>query len=329
MFEDNPFYTIEFIDNDEEILSIPEETEAIDNPTTLMSNKNLEEIEIKQETETTSAKEEINKTEENLSRNNVIEPEKKEEIKETKSTGVSTYTEVPDINKETIECNTNLISNIDKFNLWLVFATFVFVLANLKKRKFTKTIEKTTQIIQKHCAILNIIGLGITFYLFTKPNLLGTGISGKLNIFTMFEFIFFIILNASLLTFLFVNKLKTKGFIFKNKKYTFSGIHFLEKSLLTFSLTGLLFFLFTESRIALIILYIFTILTTFFFFLQKKAEENELYINFIYIISSISLALLGGISGLFIIMLIGATLTGYYYPESKKTLDTIKELNKE
>lgn len=325
MFENNPFYTVEFIDNDEEIISTSEE-QAIDNPTTIMDNENLKEAEIETNPDTNSSKEELNKSEENLSRNNVIKPEKKEEIK---STGVSTYTEIPDINKENIKCNTNLISTIDKFNLWIVFATFVFIITNFKKRKFTKIVEKATEIIQKHCTILNIIGLVITFYLFTKPKLLGTGISGKLNVFTMFEFILFVILNASLLTFLFVNKIKIKEFILKNKKYSFSGINFLEKSLLTFSITGLLFFLFTESRIALIILYIFTSLTSFFFFIQNEKEKNELYKNYIYIISSISLALLGGISGLFIIMLIGATLTGYYYPESKKTFETIKEFNKE
>ena len=109
---------------------------------------------------------------------------------------------------------------------------------------------------------------------------------------------------------------------------TFAGINFLKKSLITFSLTGLLFFFFTESQIALSLLYIFSILTSLFFFIEKDDTTIETYGNFYMIAQGLQIAIIGGLSGLYIIMLIGTLLTGYYYPTIKFIINSLKE-NKE
>ncbi|MBP3615618.1 MAG: hypothetical protein J6J27_01775 [Alphaproteobacteria bacterium] len=320
MFENNPFYTVNFVENDDQQTTQNIDEIANDNPSQIMENSTISNE--TNEKISTENSENIETTE--LKRDSVQEPEKKEEVK---STGVSTYTEVPSINKESIECNSNLISGIDRFNLWLVFAFFVWVLTSFKKRKFTRIIEKTTNIFVKYAGILNIILLIISFILFLYPKVLGTGISGKLDLFTIFEFALIIVINATVLTFLCFKFLRNKKILFKKPK-TFAGINFLKKSLITFSLTGLLFFFFTESQIALSLLYIFSILTSLFFFIEKNDTTIETYGNFYMIAQGLQIAIIGGLSGLYIIMLIGTLLTGYYYPTIKFIINSLKE-NKE
>ena len=314
MFNDNPFYTVDFVDNNETKETSEDIKTADDNPSQLMENS-----EISNETNNETAIETEENTTAELAREGVQEPEKKE----VKSTGVSTYTEVPDINNNTTNCNTNLISGMDRFNFWLVFAFFVWVLVSFKKRKFLKMIEKITNFITKYAAILNIVLLCISSILFLYPSFIGTGISGKLDFFTMLEFATIITINATVSTFLSFYYLRNKQFLFKKPK-TFSGINFLEKSLITFYATGLLFFFFTESQIALSLLYIFVILTTLFFFIQKNDEEISTYKNLYLIAQSLQISIIGGLSGFYIIMLFGALLTGCYYTNTKQALSNLK-----
>ncbi|MBR1544691.1 MAG: hypothetical protein IJ638_01965 [Alphaproteobacteria bacterium] len=184
--------------------------------------------------------------------------------------------------------------------------------------------EKTTDIISKYICLINIVLLSVAFLLFLYPKFLGTGISGKLDLFTMFEFAVIISINATIFTFLSFRFLRNNKIVFKKPK-VFSGIKFLRRSLLTFSTTSLLFFFFTESQIALSLLYFFVIISSLFFFIDKKDEEIEVYKNLSFILASIQFAIIGGLSGLYIIMLIGTLLTGYYYPTIKQILKSKDE----
>ncbi len=314
--DDNPFYTVSFVENEDKETSLNTEDTADTDPSELVNN-NSENIMENPVLNT----EEANANE--LQRNNVQQPEKEE----VKSTGVSTYTEIPNINNENIKCNTNM-TWVDRFNLWLVFAFFVWVIVSFKKKKFTKLIEKTTEKLSKYSVFSNFTLLLLSFSLFLYPKLLGTGISGKLDLFTMIEFASIIIINAITFTFLSFKFLRKKEILFKKPK-TFSGISFLEKSLLTFSLTGLLFFFFTESQIALCLLYFFIILSSLFLFIQKDNNEIEVYNNLYLASISIQISILSALSGLYIIMLIGSLLTGYYYPETRQAILTIKNSKEE
>ena len=183
--------------------------------------------------------------------------------------------------------------------------------------------EKTTTILSKYAGIINIVFLGIIFILFLYPRLLGTGISGKLDLFTMIEFAVIISINATIFTFLSFRFLRDKKIIFKKQK-TFSGIAFLEKSLITFSSTSLLFFFFTESQVALSLLYFFIVLTALFFFINKKDEEISEYNNLYFTLQSLQIAIIGGLSGLYTIMFVGTLLTSYYYPTVKASILNLK-----
>ncbi len=320
MFDDNPFYTVSFVENEDKETSLNTEDTANENPSELVNTKN--DFSENTTDTTTSNTEETNAEE--LQRDNVQQPEKEE----TKSTGVSTYTEVPNINKENTQCNTNMITWADKFNLWLVFAFFVWVLTSFKKKKFTKLIEKTTNIISKYSILFNFTLLCLSFILFLYPRILGTGISGKLDLFTMTEFALITVINAITFTFLSFKFLRNKQILFKKPK-TFSGINFLEKSLFTFSLTGLLFFFFTESQIALCLLYFFVTLSSLFLLIQMDEKDIETYTYFYLISASIQISILGALSGLYLIMITGTLLTGYYYPEAKSIIQNIKKSKEE
>ena len=301
MIEDNPFYTVNFVDNDEN-----------QNPENQVDStvQNSDETTTQTINETqTSVSEDANTTE--LQRDSVQQPEgENTKTEEVKSTGVSSYTEVPSINKETAECNTNILSVMDKFNMCIVFAFVVWVLISFKKKKFAKIVETTTNFLFKHSGIINIALLGMAFCVFCYPKFFSTGISGKLDLFTMLEFASVITINAIVLTFLSIKFLRTKKLLFKKPK-TFSGILFLEKSLITFSLSGLLFFLFTESQIALSLLYFFIILSSIFFFMQKDDEEFSLYAQLYILTQSIQIVIIGMTTGLYPIILFGALLIGY------------------
>lgn len=325
MFEDNPFYSVEFVDNEDntnEIYTTEQDNEAtaVDEPSDITNYPDAEKSDNKQNTSTqttSSEKKDLSTSEKEINENS-------KNVKKEKQTGVSTYTEVPDITKQTTECKTNIISTIDKCNMVLVFISVAMLLIFFKKKYFNKFIEKITNIISNHCGILNVLGLALTFTIFSYPLFFGTGISGAIDIFTMFEFGIFIIINAFLIMFLIIKKAKEKNIIFKNKRQTFSGIDFLEKSLLTFSLTGLLFFFFTESSVALVLLYIFACLTSLFYFSQKNSDDLEKYTIFKFMFISIELGIIGILTGLFIIILLSAIMTGYYFPDFKKAFVEIK-----
>ena len=316
MFDDNPFYTVSFVENEDKDSSLNTENTANTDPSELVDNNSENIVE-----NSVSNTDETNTDE--LQRENVQQPEKEE----VKSTGVSTYTEVPNINNENIKCNTNM-TWVDRFNLWLVFAFFVWAIVSFKKKKFTKLLEKITEKFSKYSALFNLILLLLSFSLFLYPKFLGTGISGKLDLFTMTEFALTTVINAIIFTFLSFKFLRRKQILFKKPK-TFSGITFLEKSLLTFSLTGLLFFFFTESQIALCLLYFFVILSSLFLFIQKNDEDVETYSNLYFIFISIQISILGALSGIYLLILTGALLTGYYYPETKQTIQKIKKPKEE
>ena len=313
MFDDNPFYTVEFVDN--ETPSQQEnntEIKAEENPANIITPTDI--------SEPTGT--EVNTEENSTTQSEAVQtPEKDEKTTEKTSTGVSTYTSVPDIQKEPIDCKLNLLTGVDKFNLWIVFAIVFFALINFKKKRFTKYIEKMTNAFSRYSILFNLGLLGIIFTIFIYPKFFGTGISGRIDFFTMIEFATGIIINSVLFTFITICKAKEKNIIFKNKSYTFSGIDFLKKSLITFSFTSLLFFFFTESQVALTILYIFIFLTTLFYILQLPPEKLTLYKDMIKSGLALQFIIIGGLSGLYIILLYGTILSGYYFPEVKKSFN--------
>ncbi len=322
MIEDNPFYTVDFVENDD--------NQTNSNTENQNENLNTEETENNTVTDSSAITSDSENITSELQRENVQEPEKENSLsatEETKSTGVSTYTEVPSINKESIDCNTHLLSVMDKFNMLLVFAFIIWTLISFKKKKFTKIIESSTTFFAKYTGIINLVLLSLTFVIFFYPKFLGTGISGKLDLFTMFEFSLAITINAMVLTFLSINFLRNKKILFK-KPRTFSGILFLEKSLITFSLSGLLFFFFTESQIALSLLYFFILLSSLFFFMQKNEEEFLLIKELCIFALFAQTTIIGILSGFYPVILFSALIIGSTYQNTKqiyKNLVTPKE----
>lgn len=246
---------------------------------------------------------------------------------ETKSTGVSTYISIPDIKKENQSCNLNMLTIWDKINMWTVFLFVAIVLALFTRKSFKNLMEKVSKFIGKYQFLLNLLFLGFTMIIFLHPTFFNSGISGNINIFTMIEFVLFIILNSGLFTYLSIKFLKKKNFIFKDKDISFSGISFLKKSMWIFTLTGILFFFFTESKIAFIILYIISFLTLTITFNQIDFTKLNSLINFPYTLFSLQIFLIGSFLGVYLILIIGTVLVGYYLSNKDENKNLITTLN--
>lgn len=299
MFEDNPFYNE----------NITEET----NETTTSENTDITTL------DENIATDEVKET--------IVQTPDIEKV-EKKSTGVSTYTEIPDITKENISCDSNLINMADKFNLWLVLITIILLLVNAKKKRFANIAEKFTNFISKHSVMISFVALVLITTIFSYPKFFRTGISGKLDIITMLEFSIFTLINSAFITTTAITKAKEKNILFKNKTYNFSGISFFIKSLISFSFTGWLFFLFTESQIALGLFYFFIMLTTLIFVLHQNHETLDEYKKLKYIIVALQISLIGTLTEVYIVLLIGAILTGLYFPDVKDTIKFLRNKGK-
>ncbi|MGN0929926.1 MAG: hypothetical protein ACI4N3_04765 [Alphaproteobacteria bacterium] len=284
-------------------------------PITIIENVNLIDNEEQSELTQTPLKDEV------------IAPENPKT--ETKSTGVSTYISIPDIKKENQSCNLNMLTIWDKINMWTVFLSVVIVLIFFTRKSFKKLMEKISKFIEKYQFILNLLFLGFTMTVFLHPTFFNSGISGNINIFTMIEFVLFIILNSSLFTYLTIRFFKRKNFIFKDKDVSFSGISFLKKSMWVFTLTGILFFFFTESKIAFITLYIISLITLIIMFNQVDFTKLNSLTYFPYILFTLQIFLMGSLLGVYLILIIGTILTGYYLSnkdENKNLKNILKSL---
>lgn len=299
MFEDNPFYN-------ENITEETNETTTSENTDITTSDENIATDEVKE---------------------TIVQTPDIEKV-EKKSTGVSTYTEIPDITKENISCDSNLINMADKFNLWLVLITIILLLVNAKKKRFANIAEKFTNFISKHSIMISFVALVLITTIFSYPKFFRTGISGKLDIITMLEFSIFTLINSAFITTTAITKAREKNILFKNKTYNFSGISFLIKSLISFSFTGWLFFLFTESQIALGLFYFFIMLTTLIFVLHQNHETLDEYKKLKYIIVALQISLIGTLTEVYIVLLIGAILTGLYFPDAKDTIKFLRNKGK-
>lgn len=248
---------------------------------------------------------------------------------EIKSTGVSTYISIPDIKKEEKICNLNMLTVWDKINMWTVFLSVAIVLIFFTRNSFKKLINKLSIYMGKYQFILNLLLLCFTMTVFLHPTFFNSGISGDINIFTMIEFALFIILNSSLFTYLVVKFFKRRNFIFKDKGVSFSGIYFLKRSMWIFMLTSILFFFFTESKIAFIVLYFISCLTLMITFNQIDFTKLNTLVNFSYMLFAFQIFLIGSLLGIYLILIIGSILTGYYLSnkdDNHTLLTTLKNI---
>lgn len=259
------------------------------------------------------------------SKDEVITPENTINTEKAKSTGVSTYVSIPDIKEEKQLCNLNMLTIWDKINMWTVFLATVIILILFSKKSFNKAMEKITNILYKYKFIETILFFILTMAIFLHPTFFNSGISGDISFFTMSEFVLFIISNSALLTYIIVKHLKKKNFIFKDKDISFAGISFLKKSMWIFTLTGILFFFFTESKIAYITLYILSFFTLIITFNQIDFTKLNSIKKLIYLLISMQLFLIGSLLGLYLIIVIGSLFIGYYLsnPDENKNLKTI------
>ena len=238
---------------------------------------------------------------------------------EKNTTGVATYVSIPDINDTAPKCDYNLLTNYDKVNIWTSFFFIVFLILFMKREKFDNIISKITKFITNHQILLNLIFLITTMGIFLYPRFFNTGISGDINIFTMIEFSIFILLNASCFMYLKIRKLKSKNFILKDKEVDFAGMSFLKRSLWIFSITGLLFFFLTESKIAFIILYLLSSLALSFSYIKLDVKGLNAIKNLNIIFLSFQLFLIGSLLGIYVLLLTGSILTGYYLSNKDNT----------
>lgn len=259
------------------------------------------------------------------SKDEVITPEDTTNIEHAKSTGVSTYVSIPDIKEEKQLCNLNMLTIWDKINMWTVFLSLAIVIIFFGKKSFNKAMEKITNFLYKYQFIGTVLFFILTMEIFLHPTFFNSGISGDINFFTMSEFVLFILSNSALLTYLIVKYLKKKNVILKDKDVSFAGISFLKKSMWIFTLTGILFFFFTESKIAFITLYILSFLTLIITFNQIDFTKLTSIKKLSNTLISMQIFLIGSLLGLYLIIVLGALLIGYYLSneDENKNLKTI------
>ena len=258
-------------------------------------------------------------------RDEVITPENSSE--NITNTGVSTYISVPDITQEKQICNLKMLTPWDKINMWTVFLFVVITLIFFGKESFINLTKKITKYIRKFSFLINLIFISLFTAIFLYPQSFNSGISGDINLFTMFEFALTIILNSALTMYIITKYLKGKNVILKDNQVSFSGISFLKKSMWTFTLTSLLFFFFTEAKIAFIILYIVSSLTSLVIFNQFDFTKLKSLKIFSALMLSLQLFLIGSLVGIFSILLLGTILSGIYlsdFSENKKLLKILK-----
>lgn len=247
----------------------------------------------------------------------------------TKSTGVSTYVSIPDIQEEKQLCDNNFLTVWDKINMWSAIILVVIALIFFTRKSFTNLIKKITNIFEKYKFILNIFFLIFTVYIFLYPTFFNNGISGKINIFTMLEFVAFIIINSALLTYIAIKYLKGKNKVFKDRNVVFSGIFFLKRSLWIFTLTAILFFFFTETELAFSFLYFCSFLTSIITFNQLDFTKLNEISKLPYIMLSIQIIIIGSLLGLYPVLIAGSILTGYYLSDKNENITlktTLKDI---
>lgn len=238
----------------------------------------------------------------------------------TKSTGVSTYVSIPDIQEEKQLCDNNFLTVWDKINMWSAIILVVIALIFFTRKSFANLMKTVTNIFEKYKAVLNIIFLVFTFYIFLYPTFFNNGISGKMNILSMIEFVAFIIINSALFTYIAMKHLKGKNKVLKDKAVVFSGIFFLKRSLWIFTLTATLFFFFTETELAFSFLYAFSFLTSIITFNQLDFTKlNEIH-KLTYIMLAIQIIIIGSLLGLYPVLIIGSILTGYYLSDKNENI---------
>ena len=237
------------------------------------------------------------------------------------SPGVSPYASVPGIAEAPREPASGMLALGDKLDLWAAFA-LVLVVATLRHSEaFENALGRILKFLRRFALPALALLFAAAFSVFTMPYLFGTGVSGDINALSMLEFGAAIFLNATSLALIAAEFFKARSAA-GGGPAEFPGIRFLQLSLWTFLLCALLFLFFTESKIAFMALYFFSLLNAAAMFSRLGAAELKALGKFTPISAGLQLALVGSLVGICAVAIAGALIAGapLSSPDERKRL---------